>query len=694
MKHILKRLLPLICLLSATPAVTANEIVDSLYNELEQAGTPQDSLNIMGNLFDVLPRLNATQMGWKIYDVAKRSENIPVALETIRNLANRSVRNDSILRDLYEKTLTFPESEERKETLTFIQLSRNMYYVMYASEKERDDRLHSALEKVTTEYPEDLHEQIILLHYICMMLAQSSIGDLLSSYLDQLGELIEQLPESAFSIRNAYYVYASRAYFDNDENEKAIKAYLDLLDGIRGLEKFYQERGRKFRNYYASKYVIYNRLLSSFASLPPEDVEKYYKYAIKYTLLDDAANATYMETRSPDIYYALYKKDYAKALELLKKHVNVKENVFRKRSLMKYMIECADKVGDRETLLQASRDYNQLLEEYLNQRSKEKYRELQVIYDLHDIKNRNAELAKEKQSVEAKWQRIFIIISSIALFILIISVIFLFILYRKNRELAHTRADANKALMQESENLRRSRAELVRARDQAQKANTLKTDFIKNMSHEVTVPLQAINEYCKLLVDCSDATNKKYLEHFSNLVYLNSELLTTIVNDVLRLSEIESATMPIQRHVVHLNALCQTSIDSMRHRVGEGVEIKFIPSQPDIDIFTDPQRVQQILLNLLTNAAKFTEKGSITLSYATDETRSNILFSVTDTGIGIKPGNKEKIFERFVKLDGNTQGAGLGLTISRLIARMLGGDVILDTSYTAGARFILKLPKK
>ena len=137
-------------------------------------------------------------------------------------------------------------------------------------------------------------------------------------------------------------------------------------------------------------------------------------------MLDDAANATYMETRSPDIYYALYKKDYAKALELLKKHVNVKENVFRKRSLMKYMIECADKVGDRETLLQASRDYNQLLEEYLNQRSKEKYRELQVIYDLHDIKNRNAELAKEKQSVEAKWQRIFIIISSIALFILII----------------------------------------------------------------------------------------------------------------------------------------------------------------------------------------------------------------------------------------------------------------------------------
>ena len=112
-----------------------------------------------------------------------------------------------------------------------------------------------------------------------------------------------------------------------------------------------------------------------------------------------------------------------------------------------------------------------------------------------------------------------------------------------------------------------------------------------------------------------------------------------------------------------------------------------------ICLFTDPQRVHQILLNLLTNAAKFTPKGSITLAYSVDSEKETVTFSVTDTGIGIKADKKDLIFERFVKLDKETQGAGLGLTISRLLARILGGDVILDTTYTKGARFLLILPK-
>lgn len=694
MKHILKKLLSGLCLISVSMPAFGNELVDSLYLELEHASTPEDSIVVMGNLFDVLPRFNATQMGWKLYEVAERTQKDTIALEMIRSLANRSVRNDSILCDLYDRALKYPESPERTETLIFINLHRNVYHAYYASEKERDKLLRESLEKVTTNYPEDLGEQITLLHYICMMLGQSSVGDLLSSYLDQLGKLIEKLPENAFSIRNAFNVFASTSYIQNGEPQKAVKTDLELLEDIKGLEKYYAERGRKYRNYNGSKYVIYNRLLSSFTILPDVDVDKYYGLAMKYKDLDGAAMANYKSSRTPDIYYALYKKDYAKALDLLKNHIDAYESVDKKRILTKYMIECAEKVNDKETLLKASRDYNQMLEEYLAERSVEKYRELQVIYDLQEIKNHNAELTKEKRLTEEKWQRIFIIISSIALFILIISVIFLFILYRKNRELAQNRAAANKALTTESENLRRSRSELVRARDQAQKANTLKTDFIKNMSHEVSVPLQAINEYCKLLVDCSDTTNKKYLEHFANLVYLNSELLTTIINDVLRLSEIESSSMPIHRHVVHLNSICQTAIDSMRHRLKPGVEIKFTPQTPDVDIFTDPQRIQQILLNLLTNAAKFTDKGVITLDYKLDDNQIDVIFSVSDTGIGIKPENKEKIFERFVKLNGDTQGAGLGLTISRLIARLLGGDVTLDTTYTNGARFNLRLPKK
>lgn len=141
-------------------------------------------------------------------------------------------------------------------------------------------------------------------------------------------------------------------------------------------------------------------------------------------------------------------------------------------------------------------------------------------------------------------------------------------------------------------------------------------------------------------------------------------------------------------------------LDGVRHRVAPGVALQFDASSPAISLFTDPQRLHQILLNLLTNAAKFTQRGSITLGFSLENDEEGntdlekVRFVVTDTGIGIKADKKEAIFDRFVKLDKETQGAGLGLTISRLLARILGGDVYLDTTYTKGARFVLILPRK
>lgn len=213
------------------------------------------------------------------------------------------------------------------------------------------------------------------------------------------------------------------------------------------------------------------------------------------------------------------------------------------------------------------------------------------------------------------------------------------------------------------------------------------------MSYEVKTPLQAINEYAHLIADCASGEGKKHLEQYANLLDLNSELLSTIVNDVLKLSEIESSPMSIQAQVVNARALCEATLKSVARRVHPGVTLKMDDSRGRVDLFTDPLRVQQILNNLLTNAAKFTSSGSIELSYALVEDETKVQFSVTDTGIGINPDNREKIFERFVKLDRDTQGAGLGLTISRLIAGQLGGTLTLDTAYTGGARFVLVIPK-
>lgn len=680
------------------------ELSDSLFRSLEKADNPADSLVIMGNLFDIMPRDSGTLVGVEMFDVANRAGDTSAALEILRNLTNRYNRNDSMLVELYNRTLRYSKlgnnsvqsinKEELNETRTFIRLARNIYQARHTDDKQRKELLLDFMQTTALNPPANLYDRIVLQHAICVLLSQLGASDLLSTKLDELGELIDQLPPSAISLRSTFNVHAAMLYSENGKYEKSMKADKMTLEGIELLEKHYKEINRPYRNFDANRYIIYTRFLSNFPLLAPHEVEKYYKLAMEMVDRDFTSSETNSLYPGPQIYYNLAYKNYDKALAYIKSCINNPHNKPYKRRLLKYEIDCAEALGDKETQLQASREYNKLLEQYISERLDEKYRELQVISFTSDMTNNYNRLQIEKQQSEARALRWIVIVAVIAALVLLISVVILLRLNRRNRMLLMTLDKSNQSLREESQNLEESRKDLLKARDMAQKANNMKTDFIKNMSYEVNAPLKAINEYCKLIVDCSDASNRKYLERFSSLVELNSELLTTIVNDVLHISEIDSDSVPVHNKSTDLRTLCTMVLDGVRHRIAPNVSLQFDTASPAISLFTDPQRVHQILLNLLTNAAKFTNRGSITLGYTVDESSDKVIFSVTDTGIGIKGDKQEAIFDRFVKLDKETQGAGLGLTISRMLARIMGGDVRLDTTYTKGARFILILPKK
>lgn len=359
-----------------------------------------------------------------------------------------------------------------------------------------------------------------------------------------------------------------------------------------------------------------------------------------------------------------------------------------------YLLRAAEELGDLETQRTAATLYANILEEENEELARGMSQDLQLAYAIYNVKKQYGDMELEKKKSLASMQQTVSIVTSIAIVILGLLLIIVYRLYRRNRNLVKHLAASNSSLQMESENLRKSRAESIRARDIAQKANNLKSDFIKNMSYEVTVPLQAITEYSHLIADCVGDSGNKHLKEFADLIELNSELLSTIVNDVLRLSEIDSESMPVQSQVVNAKLLSQFTIESVKRRVRPGVELCLDAPDERVDMFTDPTRVQQILNALLTNAAKFTSHGKITLAYRLIDDGDKVEFSITDTGIGIKAENKDKIFDRFFKLDAETQGAGLGLTIARLLARLLGGDVSLDTSHRGGARFLFILPKK
>lgn len=311
-------------------------------------------------------------------------------------------------------------------------------------------------------------------------------------------------------------------------------------------------------------------------------------------------------------------------------------------------------------------------------------RQLNQLRSLHDLNNKelqNRELQISEMRVTVKQRQL--AFSILISFILLILLAVLFFYFKRTRRLKNE-------LLKEKKSLIESEKKLIEAKNKAEEASQAKSIFIANISHEVRTPLNAIVGFAGLLADtdCLEDERKEY----TSIIHTNTELLLNLVNDVLCLSEIETDVITVTIKPHDLTLCCQNAMDTIRHRVKENVELTFAPSQPGFVLNTDALQLQQILTNLLINAAKFTEKGEINLSFNIDEDKNRVRIVVTDTGCGIPLDKQSRIFERFEKLDDFKQGTGLGLSICQAIATQLGGSLSIDSAYTNGARFVFLHP--
>lgn len=242
--------------------------------------------------------------------------------------------------------------------------------------------------------------------------------------------------------------------------------------------------------------------------------------------------------------------------------------------------------------------------------------------------------------------------------------------------------------------LTRHNRKLKEANEQVVKANAAKTRFVQNMSHEVRTPLNAIVGFSQLLSLPDGTFSEAEKEEFSGHIINNSKMLTMLLDDILNASAMDSGKYSISLEEGEIHFLCKAAITSTEHRLQPGVTMRYEPeSEEPFTLVTDPRRVQQILINLLTNACKHTTSGSIVLSSSTTTEPGFVTFAVTDTGPGVPAELAEVIFERFTKLNEFVQGTGLGLSICRSIAERMGARVYLDTQWPGpGARFVLSLP--
>ncbi|CAI6084002.1 Sensor histidine kinase RcsC [Paenibacillus sp. JJ-100] len=289
---------------------------------------------------------------------------------------------------------------------------------------------------------------------------------------------------------------------------------------------------------------------------------------------------------------------------------------------------------------------------------------------------------------------------------ILLSLVFAFILrdFQNEQNRILLIQSTNQLLSLQKEELQKAQIVLEERAKQLMIASQYKSEFLANMSHELRTPLNSVINFAQMISENADSMDQEDIVRFASMIDQSGQELLRLINDILDLSKVEAGRLDIVLEDISLNQLIE---DAMNHfqLVAEKKGIELVLEKqnglPDT-IWSDPQRVQQILRNLMSNAIKFTPKGKVTLTVSTKKTKqvSNendwLVFSVQDTGIGIPEDKHHSIFEAFQQADGSISrkfgGTGLGLSISRDLARLLGGSIELDSAEGKGSTFDLWLP--
>lgn len=237
---------------------------------------------------------------------------------------------------------------------------------------------------------------------------------------------------------------------------------------------------------------------------------------------------------------------------------------------------------------------------------------------------------------------------------------------------------------------KRMEEELLKAKEAAEISNHLKSAFLANMSHEIRTPLNAIVGFSNVLAYTEDENER---QEYIKIIENNNTLLLQLIGDILDLSKIEAGVFEFVYSKINLNVLLMEVIQTARLRLkNDLVVVELVESLPECVIYSDANRLMQVMNNFITNAIKFTTNGSIRVGYRLQEDES-LYFYVSDTGCGIPADKLKEVFGRFVKLNSFQQGTGLGLSICESIVTRLGGQIGVVSEVGQGSTFWFTLPK-
>jgi len=500
--------------------------------------------------------------------------------------------------------------------------------------------------------------------------------------LMQNGKLYQQRVN--YSKASEYYSMAAEMYEQKVPSQTPVSAYTMASDVSLRIRDFdnaltYAEKGLAYEdNDPKTQIQLLNHKAMALFGL-----KRYAEFSSVHREIIDFQNVAGVNGRKLSLsYYPLweaYNGRYEEALHLAKEVKSVGGYIIS-RMIREYMHDYQGAMAETDTLQQLTiENYSLAIDEDLNAMS--------IRIGNEQLKLENARLTVEKEIKDAEFRRS-IMLGSIIASLLIILILSTYLI---------NRIRDSRRIREQNRLLQIANEEAVKARNRAERSEKIQSAFIQNMSHEIRTPLNAIVGFSQLLADPGYSgvlTEDEKLE-YSELIRNNTGILTSLVSDILNLADIESGQLKTDISEFGCNDVCRNAISEIRSYIKKGVEVSFGSEVDDsFKLISDRYRVEQVLSNLLSNACKFTEEGEVRLFCSLSETPGMMTISVADSGPGIPPEKAEEIFERFTKLDSFKQGNGLGLSICRLLASTIGGEVMLDTTYSDGARFKFVIPLK
>lgn len=665
-------LLLITCSLRADTAHLLKQQEDSLLAVLSNTHNDVAKINILRNLValsDFTPKeaAYATQM----LELADKIDSISICYEAIFRLSrhySNSFQLDSLC--YWVQTLdsiTTARNEMPQELLA----SHSALCRLYLIRKEYEAAMNEAVKQQIIA--EKTNDQLGLAY--C-----NEYWGLIYMFTFRYEEAVQALEKSVSILSKIDNRLANQLQVSNDliriylflkEYEKAEQALNEYERVLAEIEKSDNPTARK-EDFYAMLGSLRIWLYSEMHM--PQKAEEARKRMIPH---EEALSFDYIAEiynfGMASYYYTI--KDYPKAYYYINRPNNIDIDIlyFQKK------IEILTALGKKDETLEANQQY---LEHGKSEREISYTRQIDQLRSLQNLKEKEQvaqDLAIQEKELQNKHSQLqgFIILSCI----LLLSLVFWIWYLIRTKKLKN-------GLVKEQLTLKGINHDLQIAKERAEKTEKMKSNFIANISHEIRTPLNTIVGFADMLRDSDKEERTQYIHIINN----NSDLLLNLVSDVLDLSRLSDEDFVLNIQPVNLEECCQHALSTVKHSIYPNVETVFTHPEKPFEMETDSLRLQQLLVNLLGNAAKFTEKGKITLDYTVDQDSSSVIYSVTDTGIGIPLEKQNLIFNRFEKANDIKQGTGLGLSICQAIAKRFGGHLSIDSTYTSGARFVFVMP--